>query len=68
MNKMKKNIMVKFYVITVISAFMLVSCGQKEKKNEDIKMEVDGQACCKTHNIQISNHPLTRNKNHEFRS
>lgn len=38
---MKKNITVKFYVITVISAFILVSCGQKEKKNEDIKMEVN---------------------------
>lgn len=38
---MKKTIMVKFYVITVISAFMLVSCGQKEKKSEDIKMEVN---------------------------
>ena len=38
---MKKNIMVKFYVIAAISAFMLVSCGQKEKKSEDIKMEVN---------------------------
>ena len=38
---MKKNITVKFYVIIVISAFILVSCGQKEKKNEDIKMEVN---------------------------
>ena len=38
---MKKNITVKFYVITVISVFILVSCGQKEKKSEDIKMEVN---------------------------
>ena len=38
---MKKNITVKFYVITVISVFILVSCGQKEKKNENIKMEVN---------------------------
>ena len=26
------------------------------------------QACRKPNNIRISNHPLTRNKNHEFQS
>ena len=46
---MKKNIMVKFYVITVISAFMLVSCGQKEKKSEDTKMEVNQKQEEKVH-------------------